>query len=135
MLPYIGGLINTLGLYDTVQELTSNTTQVHQSVKTMLMNANIPLSVEVEAALEESFPSSSEIADSFSQKGHLRSEVTHSSQKYKSLFEMNIHEMRTMVSHYLDDYLLFGIPLRETEIELLTKYGNVSLSEAFNQPS
>lgn len=148
---YVGGLMKTLSKYNTVQELTENATEMHNSVRSMLLSANIPLSPEVESAIEESFPSShshnqeeTKTTPSFSPstssainvkgkgKGRLSSEVTHSSLRYQAIFESNIDDMRTMVSHYLDDYLLFGIPLREAEVSLLTDGGNISLSEALS---
>jgi hypothetical protein len=90
----------------------------------MLVSANIPMSPEVEAAIEESFPSQAQkewsgVAPIASHRP--RSEVTHSSSKYEALFELNLGAMKTIVSHYLDDYFLFGIPLRDKEIMLLLR--------------
>ena len=108
---------------------------MHNTVRNMLLSANIPLSADVEAAIDESFPSEEAKRTTVSAvKGRLSSEVTHSALRYKALFESNGEDMQTMVSHLLDDYLLFGIPLREEEILLLTRGGNISLSEALSSP-
>jgi hypothetical protein len=125
----VGGLVNTLGQYKTVQALSENATIMHQAVRDMLLSAKVPISAEVEAAIEDSFPFQQDKRVTPA-KGRPRSEVTNSSSKYEALFEANLDDVRTIVRHYLDDYLLFGIPLRDKEIALLTRNDSVSLSEA-----
>lgn len=106
---FCGGLENTLQYYDTVQELKRNT--AHETVSEMLSKVGIPRPINATLPVFDSIFPSPRIKvnghqDAIKQGNHDHATNAEAAelQYYTSTSLSN-----TVMAHYMEDYLLFGI--------------------------
>jgi hypothetical protein len=130
---FCGGLEGSLQYYQTKEYLDPSRPELaHGQVMGMLASAGIPITDAVTAVIDEAFPK--DLSSPEQRAEHERFETsgwhktvkssvtTSSSETSTDFFRKNGlggEAMRVVLKHYLDDFLLFGIPLKPHEMRLL----------------
>ena len=98
---FCGGLENTLQYYDTIEELKRDT--AHEKVSNLLTKVGIPKPISATFPIFDSI-----IPPSKEDRGDLLKHQTNAGSSLKQYYK-NPSMTNTVISHYLEDYLLFGI--------------------------
>jgi len=130
---FCGGLDGSLHLYQTRELLDPMRPEdTHHKVRGMLQNAGVPITDELDKTINQAFPRN--LGSEALRREHARFEVRGANKTVKSSVTSFGSEdtvdffrsqgltgahYRTILHHYMDDMLLFGIPLRPKEIALL----------------
>ena len=130
---FCGGLEGSLQYYHTKEYLDpSRPERAHGQVMGMLTAAGIPITDAITAVVDEAFPkdlsspeqrAEHERFETGGRQKTVKSSVTTSSSETSTDFfrknGLGGEAMRVVLKHYLDDFLLFGIPLKPHEMRLL----------------